>query len=156
MRDRVLLAVLCAALAACAGEPDGPTPEQLAARESAARDACVATRLHQRATDELATLEQVAGGSGIIGFQRAYESHARLRLTVAAQIDTALNHASNSQDSAAHAAAAERIRISVPDPESVEANVIRSYETNAAAIFGDPDHPCNWQSELDPAGDQQN
>lgn len=156
MRDRVLFALLCATLAACAGEPDGPSPEQLAARENAARDACVAARLHERAVDELATLEQIAGNSGIIGFQRAYESHAQLRLAVAAQIDTALNHASGSEDSAAHAAAAERIQIRAPDPESVEENVIRSYETNAAAIFGDPDHPCNWQSELDATGNQNN
>lgn len=152
MRDRVLLVLLCAALAACAGEPDGPTPDQLAARENAARDACVAARLQQRAADELATLEQLAGSGNLTAFQRAYENHAALRLTVAAHLDTALNHSAGSEDSAAHAAAAQRIQIRSPDPESLEENVIRSYETNAATIFSDPDHPCNWQSELDGSG----
>jgi hypothetical protein len=156
MRDRVLLALLCTALAACAGEPEGPTPDQLAARENAARAACVAARLHQRAADELATLEELAGSGNLVAFQRAYENHASLRLSVAAQLDTALNHASSPEDSAARSAEAERIQISVPDPESLEANVIRSYETNATALFADPDHPCNWQSELEAARGQQN
>ena len=156
MRDRVILTLLCASLTACAGEPDGPGPEQLAARDNAARDACVALRLQQRAADELATLEQLDTTGNLVAFQRAYENHASLRLAVAAQLDTALNHASGPEDSAAHSAAAERIQISVPDPESVEANVIRSYETNAAALFADADHPCNWQSELEPAGPPRN
>jgi hypothetical protein len=148
MRHRFSFLLLGSTLVACADEPEGPTAEQLAARQSAAAQACVADRLYQRAAEELATLEQLAGESGLVAFQRAYEQHATLRRAYTAQVDTALNHSRSPEDSTAHAAAAERLRISAPDPESVEANVIRSYERNAAALLSDPDHPCNWEAEL--------
>lgn len=151
MRHRSLLPLLLLlpTLVACGDEADGPAPEQLAARTSAARQACVADLLLQRADEELALLEQIPGSANVASFQRAYRQHAVLRNTVAAQLDSAFNHSATPADSSRHAAAAEGIRISSPDPETVEANVIRSYDENMGAILSDTDHPCNWRSELE-------
>ena len=65
-----------------------------------------------------------------------------------ARLDSALNHSVTTADSAAHIAAARAIQIRTPDPESVEANVIQSYDQNLVTILAEADHPCNWQSEL--------
>lgn len=148
IRKVPVAALLCCSVLAC-GDDAGPTPEQIETRDVAARQACISTRLAQRAVDELQTLENLLGNAGPVGFQRAYEQHASLRLAVFAQLDSALNHSATAEDSTRHAAAARGIQIRLPTPGSVEDNVIRSYETNFAAIFNDSDHPCNWQSELE-------
>ena len=40
------------------------------------------------------------------------------------------------------------VRLRLPEPGSVEENVIRSYENNFLTLVTDEDHPCNWQSQL--------
>jgi hypothetical protein len=148
IRNSAILSLLCVAVVACGDQAAGPTPEQIETRDVAARQACISARLAQRAADELETLEQMTGNVGVIAFQRAYEQHATLRLAAYAQLDSAVNHSPTPEDSARHAAIAEGFQIRAPGRESVEENVIRSYETNFAVIFNDPDHPCNWESEL--------
>ncbi|HEX6924935.1 MAG TPA: hypothetical protein VF167_05875 [Longimicrobiaceae bacterium] len=145
-----ILGILVAGgLAACRPDDSGPTEEQLRARRLAASEACAAERLLQQAEDELATLESLGVTAGPVAFQRAFVQHARLRLAALAQLDSALNHARSPTDSARYHDAFKRIQIRAPDPESVEANVFRSYESKAAAILADADHPCNWQPELE-------
>lgn len=134
---------------ACSPDDAGPSEEQLAIRDIAAREACIGERLALRAADELQTLEQMMVVSGPLEFQRAYTQHANLRLGAYAHADSALNHATTSADSARHAELAAGFQIRLPESESVEANVLRSYESNFAAIYNDPDHPCNWQGELE-------
>lgn len=146
---RPLLFLGLIAAVACGDDETGPSEEQLRDREFAAREACIAERLALRAEDELQTLEQLMVVSGPIEFQRAYAQHANLRRAASAHADTALNHAATTADSARHAELAQDFQIRLPDAESVEANVIRSYESNFAAIYNDADHPCNWQAELE-------
>ena len=148
MRHRYLPLLLTAVLAACGDDAGEPTADQLAAREGATRQACAADLLARRAEEELAVLEQLPGSQNIAGFQRAYRQHAILRNAVAARLDSALNHSPTPADSAAHIAGARAIQIRTPDPETVEANVIRSYDENLVTILAEADHPCNWQSEL--------
>lgn len=145
---RLPLLLLAIVAAACGSEEAGPTAEQLRIRELAAREACIGERLALRAQDELQTLAQLGMASGPLEFQRAYAHHAELRHAAYAQADSAFNHARTPADSARHAGLADGFQIRLPEPETVEANVIRSYEANFAAIFQDADHPCNWQGEL--------
>lgn len=145
-RPLVLIAILLAC--GCADERAGASAEQLRERDLAARQACIAERLSQRADDELRTLEEIGVFSGPVAFQQAYTQHARLRHAAFTQLDSALNHSRSPADSTAHREAARRFQIRAPEPESVEENVIRSYERNFAAILSDSNHPCNWQSEL--------
>lgn len=141
--------VLLAPLAACAGDDAGPSEAQLEQRDVAAREACIAENLALRAADELQTLEQLMVASGPLAFQQAYTHHAELRHAAYAQADSALNHSATPGDSLAHDEAARGFQIRAPESGSVEENVIRSYESRFMAILSDPDHPCNWQSELD-------
>ena len=141
--------LVLAPLAACADEDTGPSEEQLQARDMAAREACIAENLALRAADELQTLEQLMVASGPLAFQRAYTQHANLRRAAYAQLDSAFNHSATPRDSAGHDEAARGFQIRAPEAGSVEESVIRSYESKFMVLFGDPDHPCNWQSELD-------
>lgn len=145
----ILGTLVAGGLGACTPDESGPTEEQLRERRLAARQACAAERLLQQAEDELATLESLGVTEGPVAFQRAFVQHARLRLAALAQLDSALNRAESTADSARYHDAFKRIQIRAPDPESVEANVFRSYEAKAAAILADADHPCNWQPELE-------
>lgn len=145
----LLLLLGVAAVAACADEQTGPPSEQLLMRQHAAREACITERLALRAHDELQTLEELGVVSGPVEFQRVYTHHADLRRAASAHADTALNHAATTADSARHARVASEFQIRLPEEGSVEANVIRSYEGNFAAIYNDADHPCNWQAELE-------
>lgn len=149
MNRRIPFALLVAAAALACGDDAGPSPEQLETREVAARQACISERLALRAIDELETLEALLGATGPVGFQRAYEQHATLRNMAFAQLDSAMNRSPTSQDSLRHDELARRIQIRIPAAESVEENVIRSYESNFAAIFNDPDHVCNWGPQLE-------
>lgn len=145
----LLLLGLLLVAGACSRDDAGPSDDQLAIREIAAREACIGERLALRAADELRTLEQMMVVSGPLEFQRAYAQHANLRRAAYAHVDSALNHAATAADSTRHAELAGGFQIRLPESESVEANVIRSYESNFAAIYNDPDHPCNWQGELE-------
>ena len=149
MKRSLLMATLAAVTAACAGDAPGPTTDQLEARELTARSACIAERLTQRAEEELRTLEELQMAAGPLGFQRAYQQHAELRQRTLALADSALNHARSPADSAALDSASRAVRLRLPEPGSVEENVIRSYENNFLDILNDTDHPCNWQSQLD-------
>jgi hypothetical protein len=146
---RLLILLAPVAVAACADREGGASEAQLEVRDLAARQACIAENLALRAADELATLEQLTVISGPLGFQQAYTQHANLRHAAFARMDSALNHSTTAADSTRHVEAARGFQIRAPEPESVEENVIRSYESKFAAIFSDADHPCNWQSELE-------
>lgn len=148
MKRSVLAGALLLATAACSPDDAGPTPEQLEARDLAARSACIAERLVQRADEELRTLEELQMAPGPLGFQRAYLQHAELRLRSLALADSALNSARSPADSAALDSASRAVRLRLPEPGSVEENVIRSYENNFLTLITDEDHPCNWQSQL--------
>lgn len=133
---------------ACAPDDGGVSEAQLQQQNAAARDACIAERLHLRAQDELETLVQLQVGPAPLGFQQAYTQHAELRLTSLALLDSAYNHARSPQDSTRYANASMGYEIRLPEAGSVEDNVLRSYETNFLQILEDEDHPCNWQAEL--------
>ena len=148
MKRSYLAGAMLLAITACAAEEAGPTAAPLEARDLAARSACVAERLARRAEEELRTLQELQMAPGPLGFQRAYLQHAELRLRTLSLADSALNHARSSADSAALDSASRAVRLRVPDPGSVEENVIRSYENNFLAMITDEDHPCNWQSQL--------
>jgi hypothetical protein len=151
MTPKSLVPFVLVSLLACAGDEEGPSPQQLEEREVASRQACIAERLASRASDELRTLEGFGAVTGPLAFQQAYTQHADLRLAAYAQLDSALNRASTPDDSLRHERAAGGYQLRIPESGSVEENVIRSYETNFAVIFNDSDHPCNWQSELEAA-----
>lgn len=148
MKRRLFAGAILLTAAACAADDTGPTPEQLEARDLAARSACVAERIAQRADEELRTLEELQMAPGPLGFQRAYLQHAQLRLRTLALADSALNHARSSADSVTLDSASRAVRLRLPEPGSVEENVIRSYENNFLTLINDEDHPCNWQSQL--------
>ncbi|HUE95065.1 MAG TPA: hypothetical protein VMN39_00305, partial [Longimicrobiaceae bacterium] len=77
-------------------------------------------------------------------FTRAYHAHAELRAVAYAHLDSAVNHASTSADSARYLERAAAITVRLPQPGTVEGNVITSYTTNLTTMLRDGNHPCNW------------
>jgi hypothetical protein len=162
MKNRWVLIVLLAGVAACGADTDQPAAEASEEAVLATRHACVSEELAREAEADLATLEDAfaalggtagsptgaAGGAAVV-FARAFQQHARLRAAAYAQSDSMLSHSPTPQDSARYAQAVERFEIRTPPPGSLEANVIRSYEQKIAAILADADHPCNWRHEVE-------
>jgi hypothetical protein len=145
---RRLSLLLIVALAGCGEKDAAPTEKLPPERALAARQACVAEQLEQGAEEDLKTLQTSVGGIGVTQFAQAFLQHARLRVAGFSQADSALNHSPTPRDSARHMAAANRYEIITPDPGSLEANVLASYEQKANAILADSDHVCNWRHEL--------
>lgn len=153
------LILLLVPLTACDRGPE-PVPAEVArAREQSARAACAATELLRRASDDVASLEETLAstsdtgrasvvtrqaGTAALVFARGYQQHSQLRADRIIQLDSAYNHSRGAADSARHVEAARRLAARVPDPGTLEANVASAYERDFTALFGDPDHPCNW------------
>jgi hypothetical protein len=151
--------ILLLALAGCDRGPEQVPPEVARVREQSARAACASRELLRRASDDVASLEETLAstsesgpasevtrraGTAALGFARAYQQHAQLRTGRILQLDSAYNHSRGAADSTRHVEAARRLAARIPDPETLEANVASAYERDFAALFGDPDHPCNW------------
>lgn len=143
------LVLLLAVAAACGGSDDEGAPVMSEASREAARRACISARLAQQTTDELQTLEQMSGTGQLTVFSRALNQHALLREVAYAHQDSAFRFSPTPQDSARHARLSDQYQISLPNPGSVEENVIRDYERKFAIIYNDQDHPCNWEAELE-------
>lgn len=158
------LATLLLLCAACGDrDVERVPPEVLAARREAVRTACISGELLASAREDVTTLESSVppddGGIArmahlaALQYAHAYEQHATLRATNAALVDSAANHSPTGADSARHAEAASRIAIRLPQPGTVEANVLDSYQRDFLAVYADADHPCNWDVPADEALD---
>lgn len=148
-------------LASCGLWGDKEPDEATARRLEATRRTCIANQLSQKSSEDLKTLQQTTGEVGgalgaklpqsaataALAFSRAFDQHAQLRTAAYAQVDSALNYSPTPADSARHAENAARFQLVVPEPGSVEANVISNYEERFAALYNDPRHPCNWLGE---------
>lgn len=160
--SRLLIALALAlpvALTGCADAEEEPPPVSFENRRFAYQQACVARVLAAEATDDIATLEEVtaaadpddpvgalsARASGVaLEFARAYQRHAELREAAYAMVDSAVNYSATPADSARYAERGSRYTIRVPEPESVEENVLRGYQRDYEALMRDQDHPCYW------------
>lgn len=152
------LLLLLMPVAACERAAEPVPPEIARVRQQSARGACVATELLRRASDDVASLGETLAstsegpaaevtrraGTAALSFARAYQQHAQLRAARFAQLDSAYNHSRRAADSVQHAEAAQRLAIRAPEPATIEANVLSAWEQDFASLFGDPDHPCNW------------
>lgn len=158
MRTRKLPFTLLALalLAGCERAPQTESPEQRAAREAAARDACIAAELAARGRENFEMLQQLAGdgeqGAGIAGaaraayeFARGYAQLAELRHHALAYVDSAMNHSRAAADSARFVAAAQDFAPPPPEPGTLEANVTEAWLRDYAAARADQDHRCNWE-----------
>lgn len=155
------LVLLLAPLAACERARDPVPPEVARVRTQSTRGACVATELLRRASDDVASLEETLArtsddpasevtrraGTAALTFARAYQQHAELRAARYAHLDSAYNYSQRAADSAQHLEAARRLAIRAPEPRTLEANVVSAYERDFTSLFGDPDHPCNWDRD---------
>lgn len=153
------LVLLLAPLTACDRRPE-PVPADVArAREQSARAACTARELLRRVSDDIASLEETLAstdqtgpaseltrhaGAAALAFARAYQQHAQLRGGRIVQLDSAYNHSRGAADSTRHVESARRLAARAPELGTLEANVASAYERDFNTLFGDPDHPCNW------------
>jgi len=150
------------AVAGCGDSGEAPpSPEQLAIREAAWRQACAARELESIAEGDIETLEASVeafdpsdpigaisrrAATAALEFGRAFHRHAELRNSAYAYVDSAMNHARTPTDSARYVERAGAFAIRAPDPNSLEANVIADYEQRIAVILNDEDHRCNWDT----------
>jgi hypothetical protein len=159
---RVVVAMLSMAIWGCdAPEERPPTAAQLATREAAWRQACAARELATVSEDDISTLEASLGSidpadpigalsrratEAALEFGRAFQRHAELRTRAYAQLDSAVNYATTTADSARFLERAATFTIRAPEPNTVEANVMESYVQRLNGILSDPDHRCNWDT----------
>ena len=163
MRRLALAAGVALLVAACgdAGDAPPPTAEQQATRAAAARQACAARSLEETAAENLATLEEaraaynpndpmaainLAAMTAASDFARAFASHAELRTGAYAYLDSAVNRAASAADSARYLEQAGRYSITMPQPNTLEANVMEDYQRGLQEILLDADHRCNWDT----------
>lgn len=151
------------ASAACDGSGDREPPEVAQARERAARSACVAREVLRRSADDVESLEALAApgdgnaaaditrkaGEAALSFGRAYHQHAQLRAAGYAHLDSAYRHSARSADSLRHVRTAEQLAPRRAEIETIEANVTAAYDRDFLALLRDPNHPCNWDLELE-------
>jgi hypothetical protein len=136
----------------CAERPAGQPEHVREVRIAAERDACISRELLLRGREQveaLAPLAQVEPGAGhpavaAYRFAVAYAQHAELRHTAFAHIDSAVNIARQPQDSLRYVGVAERIVFRLPEPGTVEANIMNPYQRDFDGLRADPDHRCNW------------
>jgi hypothetical protein len=159
---RVAALVPLIALVGCDRSADREPPEVTQARERAARSACVAGEVLRRSADDVESLEALAvagdgnaaadltrrAGAAALSFARAYHQHARLRAAGYAHVDSAYRHSARPADSLRHVRTAEQLAPRPAEVETIEANVTAAYDRDFTALLRDPDHPCNWDLEL--------
>jgi hypothetical protein len=160
---RVAALVPLLAFASCDGSGDQEPPEVARARERAARSACVASEMLRRSADDVESLEALAApddgnpaaaltrkaGEAALSFGRAYHQHAQLRAAGYAHLDSAYRYSARSADSLRHIRTAEQLAPRPAEVETIEANVTAAYDRNFLALLRDPDHPCNWDLEIE-------
>lgn len=154
-----LMAVAVVATACGDTDTRPESPLVRAEREAAYRQACAARLLAEEAEDDLQVLEETLAAldpsepatqlgrqttMAALGFARAYERHADLRRTAYAYMDSAVNHAATSADSARYIERAGAFSIRSPEEGTVEANVLASYQADLSAVLENANHPCNW------------
>ena len=125
-------------VAGCAERPAAESPQVRFEREVAYRHSCAANLLAQRADENLRTIEMVLAmdtasdpasqlsrraTQAAFDFSRAYQRHASLRASAYTFLDSAVNYARTSADSA---------------------NVIERYQQDLATLLADQNHACNW------------
>lgn len=142
IRRAVLLVPIV--LASCDREP-AESPERIAARQAAARDACVAEELVVRARENATELERFAAGTGPHTFAVAYREIAELRYASAAYADSAAR-AESAADSARYAERRKGVTPSAPAAETLEATIAQAYARDAARILANPAHTCNQEA----------
>jgi len=155
----VALAAIALTVGACREDARQVSPQARAEREAAYRQACVSRSLAARAEEDLETLEMAAtsydpadpfgqirlqASLAALGFNRAYQAHADLRVLAYASLDSAVNHATTPADSLRHLQRALAISTRPPTAGTLEANVLSAYLDNFTAMLEDEDHPCNW------------
>ena len=148
----------------CGDQEREVTPEQRAERESAFREACAAQALAVSADESLATIQSTlltldpgdptmsvsrAATEAAMEYSVAYQNHAALRLGAFAHLDSAVNTASTTADSARYIERAGSFTIRNPDAGTLEANVSNAYQAAFIEVLGDPNHPCNWNTPSD-------
>ncbi|CAN5773082.1 hypothetical protein BH23GEM3_BH23GEM3_03880 [soil metagenome] len=152
MLTPTLLALLAVATACERGSRVEPA-EVTAARQEAARTACISAAIARRAQENLDAFDVLdpAGGEDAIGpmraaaaFARAFAQHAQLRATAFAYTDSAANHARSGADSVRYMETAVSFAPRSPERETVEGNVAAAYARDHAALRADEDHRCNW------------
>jgi hypothetical protein len=149
-RSAPLLLTLVALSACEVGAPRGDSPDRAPAKEAAARNACIAAALAERAHENVETLSaffdpgQAGTPMAALQFAIVYADHAELRQAAAARVDSAVNHARTPTDSTRYAQAALQFVPRPPEPESLEANVSTAYSRDFQTILANEDHPCNW------------
>jgi hypothetical protein len=151
------LGILTLALFTACRDAEEASPEALAARRDATRDACIGAELAQSAEANLNTLESSLGGAAgsplaqagraALAYARAYYQHAQLRAAAYAYADSALNYAVLPVDSQQFMETSTQYATRSPEPGTLEANVVDAYLGDFAALRADEDHPCNWTIE---------
>ncbi|MEX2581834.1 MAG: hypothetical protein WD766_01045 [Gemmatimonadota bacterium] len=167
MKLSKIAAIVLVPLAATAcDEPANrpPTAEQLALRESTWRRACAAQELERLAVEEMESLDAMLQSMdpddplgqitrratmAAADFARAFERHAALRSGTYAHLDSAVNVATTTADSARYIERAAAFTITPPETGSVEANVFEAYLNRLDGILEDEDHRCNWDTPFD-------
>lgn len=155
-------ALLAIAFLGASCDDPAQRPESPAARferESAYRQVCAAEVLARTSEERLLTLESTLETldpsdplsdlnrrvtTAALGFARAYERHAELRYGAYAYMDSAVNHAATTADSARYISRASAFSIRAPEEGTVEANVFEQYQADLVAILSNENHTCNW------------
>lgn len=144
-----LFALVLLGIGACGDAPPEGVPDALREeRRTAARTACIARELHQRAESNLETLASLPTGAAreaTLRFQEGYARYAELVAFAAALRDSAASHSRTPADSARYIERATALRLRTPEPETLEANVRDAYRRDVDRLASDPDHPCNWE-----------
>jgi hypothetical protein len=147
-RNFILVAALLA-LPAC----DRESPERVAARKAAHRDACIAEELAVQANTQISQLDTMRAGadapnplsSMIYPFARAYYDFAKARERQLSLMDSAAI-ARTPEDSTRFAQRAAQAAPHAPSSQ-VEDNAAKDYQRHFADAMGNPAHPCNQEPE---------
>jgi hypothetical protein len=165
MKKRFIQSAALALVLSGCGDRDRPvTPEQMAEREAAFRQACAAQELALAADENLATIQTSlltldpkdpasavsrAATEAAIQYSTAYQGHAALQLGAYAHLDSAVNNATTTADSARYIERAGSFTIRNPEAGTLEANVINAYQADFLQLLEDPNHRCNWDTPFD-------
>jgi hypothetical protein len=153
-----LVTILATFAAGCDSAAREATPAQVAERETAFRQACAAESLALSANDDLATIQTSlltidpsdptasisrAATEAALQYSTVFQQHAALQHGVFARLDSAVNRATTTADSARYIEAAGAFSIRRPDAGTLEANVASAYQAQFLGILRNPEHPCS-------------